>query len=75
MHTVALVLSGLGLLGSAALLTPSSPAAPSSPATIGPLQTGGSLPQHELVDFTASPATDLDDFFGQTVLLEFFAYW
>lgn len=33
------------------------------------------LPPATLVDFAQSKAASLEDYFGQAVLLEFFAYW
>ncbi|QDU65076.1 hypothetical protein [Engelhardtia mirabilis] len=33
------------------------------------------LPPAHLVDFAQSKASSLEEYFGQAVLLEFFAYW
>lgn len=36
---------------------------------------GDMLPPVELVDFAQTPAGSLEEYFGQAVLLEFFAHW
>lgn len=59
----ALILSAAAL-GMAAALPPAPPGAVGKP-----------LPVVELEGFSQTKAQSLDDFFGRTVLIEFFAYW
>ncbi|MDF1800871.1 MAG: hypothetical protein P1V81_16995 [Planctomycetota bacterium] len=36
---------------------------------------GQPMPDSDLVDFAQTSATSLDDLWGETLLVEFFAYW
>ncbi len=38
-------------------------------------EVGSALPTPNLADFAQSSATSFSDYFGQAVMLEFFAYW
>ena len=68
MNLKTLAATGATALGAAWVLSASAPA----PAAV---DVGDALPAAELADFAQTPATSLSDFFGQAVLLEFFAYW
>jgi hypothetical protein len=68
----------LGLL-LAGLSQGQSEAPPATAAQVRPVAAQeanrGLLPPLELVDFQQTSASSLDSLFGQTILLEFFAYW
>ena len=69
----ATLLAGIGttVLAGAWVASPS----PAPPVSAPGGDVGSSLPPVELVDFAQTPASTYSDFFGQAVLLEFFAYW
>ena len=59
------------LLGGAGALAVAVSVSAAGPA----LEETSPLPPANLVDFAQSNAASLEDYFGQAVLLEFFAYW
>lgn len=70
-HLPTMLIASIALAGFS--LGPASAIAPLASPT--PPGEGDLLPTIELVDFAQTPASSFEEYFGQAVLLEFFAHW